>query len=49
MGRVGALAAPLLLLLGQAACMYESTTGLPIVDLGYELHQASNFNVRLSH
>jgi hypothetical protein len=35
-------------LLGSAYAQYETTanSSLPVVDLGYEIHQASSFNVR---
>jgi hypothetical protein len=40
--------AVLALLVTFATAVSERERGLPIVDLGYELHQAANFNVSLN-
>ena len=34
-------------LLGAVSGQYSTNGSLPVVDLGYEIYQASNFNVRL--
>lgn len=40
--RVGAAA---LMAAGASAVYLDKSTNLPVVDLGYEIHRASNFDV----
>lgn len=46
MFKTGVVAAALL---GAVLGQNSTEEGLPIVDLGYQLHQASNFNVSKQH
>ena len=45
-GRVGAVAAAMLLS-GASAVYMDKASDLPIVDLGYQIQRAANFNVRV--
>lgn len=48
-GRILKAAASLLLLSASPAFAQNSSESLPVVDLGYELYRATEFNVRAKH